>query len=215
MTTPNGTVQHHVIELWRQRLAGVLEGLEARRRATPHFYAKVFLFFVALNIACYWLAMATAFPNVMFGPEAWHYFKVQFPVGLLGAVFDSLSLFVTIYMVRRALASRSTISYVAHLSVDLAIAALATLWVLFVFSISGWLVSLATIAPEALSDRNAVYQERLVRALQDPTGQEELRNIYFGLLMGMSAMLPTLTHVYLSLRAVGDSITRALPRVRN
>lgn len=201
-----------MIELWRTRLARVLRGLEERRRTTRFFYAKVFLFFVALNIACYWLAMVTAFPDVTFGPEAWHYFKVQFPVGLLGALFDSLSLFVTVSMVRRALASRSTTSYVAHLSVDLAIAALATLWVLFVFSVSGWLVGLATMAPEALSDRNAAYQERLVRALQDPTGQEELRNIYFGLLMGLSAMLPTLTHVYLSLRAVSESVSTVRSR---
>ncbi len=198
-----------IVLLWRQRLAHLLESLEARKRRTAFFYPKVFLFFVALNIACYWLAMVTAFPDITFGPEGWHYFRVQFPVGLLGATFDSLSLFVTIHMVRRALASTTTTSYVAHLSVDLFVAFAATMWVLFVFSASGWLVSLVSLAPESLSHRNAAYQERLINALQDPTGREEAKNIYFGVLMGLSAMLPTLTHVYLSLRAAGEALRPA------
>lgn len=201
-----------IVDLWRRRLANLLAGVEARRRRTRHFYAKVLLFFVALNIACYWLAMLTAFPEYAFGPEAGHYFWVQFPVGVLGALFDGLSLFVTVYMVRRALAATSTASYVGHLSIDLLIALLATLWVLFVFSVSGWLVGLVTTPQEALSLRNAAYQDRLVQALRDPTGREEARNIYFGLLMGLSAMLPTLTHLYMSVRAASEGIqTRLLP----
>ena len=201
-----------IVQLWRQRLSRLLASLETRRQRTRHFYAKVFLFFVALNIACYWLAMLTAFPEYTFGPEAGHYFRVQFPVGILGALFDSLSLFVTVYMVRRALAATSSASYVGHLSVDLLIACLATMWVLFVFSVSGWLVGLVTTPQEALSLRNAAYQDRLVQALRDPTGREEARNIYFGLLMGLSAMLPTLTHLYMSLRAVSEGIqARLLP----
>lgn len=197
--------------LWRQRLEALLNALQERKRRTPHFYAKLFLFFVGLNIACYWIAMLTAFPEVTFGPRRVHYFWVQFPVGILGAVFDSLSLFVTVYMVRRALASASNTSYVAHLSVDAGIAVLATFWVLFVFSASGWMISLVGSQPESLLARNAAYQDRLVQALQDPTGQEELRNIYFGILMGLSAALPTLTHVYCSLRAAASTIRGAIP----
>ena len=65
--------------------------------------------------------------------EASHYIKLQIPVGLLGALFDSLSFFVTIWIIRRALASTKSIEYMFHLSLDFIIAILATLWVLFVF----------------------------------------------------------------------------------
>lgn len=197
--------------LWRQRLAELLEALQERKRQTRYFYAKLFLFFVALNAACYWVAMLTAFPEVTFGPRRVHYFWVQIPVGFLGAVFDSLSLIVTVIMVRRALASTSNTSYVAHLSVDIGIAVLATFWVLFVFSASGWMISLFGPQPESLLARNAAYQGRLVQALQDPMGQEELRNIYFGIIMGLSAAIPTLTHVYCSLRAAASSVRGLLP----
>lgn len=198
-----------VMPLWRSRLSNLVAKLEERKRRTPFFYLRVFLFFIALNVICYWIAMVSAFPDVAFGPEREHYFWVQIPVGVLGAMFDGLSLFVTLYMVRRALTTTSNVSYVAHLSVDIAIAALATLWVLFVFSFSGWLVSMITANPESLAARGGAYQDRLVRALQDPTGQEELRNIYFGVLMGLSAMLPTLTHLYLSVHTVGTVARRS------
>lgn len=201
--------KRNVMELWRARLAALLGNLEDRRNRTKYFYAKLFLFFVGLNVLCYWIAMVTAFPEVAFGPERVHYFWVQVPVGLLGAVFDSLSLFVTLYMVRRALTRTSNLSYATHLSVDGVVAGLATLWVLFVFSVSGWLVSVVGMAPESLAERGSVYQDRLVRALQDPTGRDELKNIYFGIVMGLSAMIPTLTHLYLSLRSVGSVARRS------
>ena len=202
-----------IVVLWRSRLEALLATLERKKANTSFFYEKVFGFFVALNISCYWIAMVTAFPEVAFGPERAHYFCVQFPVGILGAFFDSLSLFVTIYMVRRALSASSSASYVGHLSVDLGIAALATFWVLFVFSVSGWIVGVLGTAPESLLARNAAYQDRLARALQDPTGREEIRNIYFGVLMGLSAMLPTLTHLYLAIRAAGTVARRSVAPV--
>lgn len=184
----------------------MLNALWERKSQTRHFAAKLFLFFIGLNVACYWVAMLTAFPEVAFGPRRVHYFWMQFPVGILGAVFDSLSLIVTVFMVRCALASTSNSSYVMHLSIDIGIAVLATFWVLFVFSASGWMISLLGAQPESLLVRNAAYQDRLVQALQDPTGQEELRNIYFGILMGLSAALPTLTHVYCSIHAAASTI---------
>jgi len=202
-----------IVVLWRSRLETLLANLERKKANTGFFYEKVFGFFVALNISCYWIAMVTAFPEVAFGPERAHYFMVQFPVGILGAFFDSLSLFVTIYMVRRALSASSSASYVGHLSVDLGIAALATFWVLFVFSVSGWIVGVVGTAPESLLARNTAYQDRLARALQDPTGREEIRNIYFGVLMGLSAMLPTLTHLYLAIHAAGTVARRSVAPV--
>ena len=194
-----------IVVLWRSRLEALLATLERKKANTGFFYEKIFGFFVALNISCYWIAMVTAFPEVAFGPERAHYFWVQFPVGILGAFFDSLSLFVTIYMVRRALSASSSTSYVGHLSVDLGIAALATFWVLFVFSVSGWIIGVLGTALESLLARNTAYQ--------DPMGREENRNVYFGVLMGLSAMLPSLTHLYLAIRAAGTVARRSVAPV--
>ena len=138
--------------------------------------------------------------NAFFGDETWFYFKVQVPVGLLGALFDSLSFFVTVYIIRRALQSNSTANFVGHLSLDLVIAVLATFWVVFVFSVSGWLVSFTEPVKEVLSERNAVYRERVMNAVKQPT--HNLRNIYFGLVMGISAMIPTCIHITMALRSL-------------
>lgn len=144
--------------------------------------------------------MVTAYPELMQGEAGSYYFKVQFPVGVLGALFDSLSFFITIVIIRRALLSRNNTEYVAHLSLDFVIAVIATFWILFVFSFSGWIIiNFFESANRALSSRNAVYERMLVAAVSDPT--ENLRNIYFGLLMGISAMIPTTIHVVLFMRA--------------
>ena len=104
------------------------------------FFPTLFVFFVLLNIGCYWLALLTAFPELVQGNAVYHYFKIQFPVAFLGAVFDSFSFFVTILIVRHALRTRNNFVYTAHLSIDLLIAIIAAMWVLFVFSLSGWVV---------------------------------------------------------------------------
>jgi hypothetical protein len=63
--------------------------------STRYFLPKTFLFFVALNLACFWWALLTAYPNLMSGPGADEYILMGFPVAVLGALFDSLSLLVT------------------------------------------------------------------------------------------------------------------------
>jgi hypothetical protein len=104
------------------------------------FFPTMFVFFFLLNIGCYWLALFTAFPELVQGDAVYHYFKIQFPVAFFGAVFDVFSFFVTIFIVRHALRTRNNLVYTAHLSIDLFIAILAAMWVLFVFSLSGWIV---------------------------------------------------------------------------
>ena len=84
------------------------------------------------------------------------------------------------------------------------IAIVATFWVLFVFSISGWLVSFIPIKSEiakheSLEDRNKAYADRAFAAIKNPTGKEEMRNIYFGIIMGFSAMIPTCVHIFSAL----------------
>lgn len=197
------------IAIWKQSLARLLALYERHRHPLPRLFGLLFLAFVLINLACFWWGMFTAFPDSTRGAAGAHYFKVQFPVGFLGAVFDSLSFFVTIYIIRRALRSRSTLSYVVHLSVDLVIAILATWWVLFVFTISGWIISFFGAQPQLLSHRSALYEDRALAALQNPVAS--VRNIYFGLVMGASAMIPTAIHIYLSLRAFFLARNRSAP----
>ena len=194
-----------VFEAWKDSLSRVLQYYDTNRGSLLTFFPKLFLFFVLVNILFYWWAMFTAFPQLTVGGAGIHYFKVQFPVGFLGALFDSLSFFVTIYIIRRALRSRSPVEYVSHLSVDLFIAILATFWVVFVFSFSGWLISLVDAAPQSLTARNDRYEQMVVDAVARPT--QNLRNIYFGLIMGISALIPTLTHVFMFLRASFCNVT--------
>ena len=57
------------------------------------------------------------------------------------------------------------------------------------------MISLWDTAPEELVDRGTKYTNRAIQAIQDPTGRENAKNIYFGLIMGVSAALPTFLHL--------------------
>ena len=192
-------------DLWREDLGQILRKFQTWRLNTKFYFLKVFIFFVFINGISYWFAIATAYPEIFSGNELEHYIKVQIPVALLGALFDSLSLYVTLIVVRRALLSRSNISYISHLSIDVLIAIAATFWVLFVFSISGWIVSFIpnvskeVIKSESLVERKEVYTDRAVAAINNPTGEEEMKNIYFGIVMGFSAIIPTSVHLFCSI----------------
>lgn len=184
----------------------ILDIYERKRGSIRIFFPILFGFFIFLNVACYWLAIYTAFPYYMMTHEASHYVKLQIPVGIFGALFDSLSFFATIWIIRRALASNKTSEYVFHLSLDLIIAVLATFWVLFVFTFGGWMISLWETAPEQLAERGTKYTNRAIQAIQDPTGRENAKNIYFGLIMGISAALPTCMHLGLFFTSVLQKI---------
>ena len=132
---------NQIVNYWRKDLGKVLLFYEGKRSQGDHFFLYLFLFFISVNIICYWLAMVSAFPSLVFGKTFSYYFKVQLPVGIFGALFDSLSFFITIFIIRKALLTTDTKIYIAHLSIDLAIAILATFWVVFVFIVSGWAVS--------------------------------------------------------------------------
>ncbi len=195
-----------IISQWRDSLHKILDIYERKRGSIRIFFPILFCFFIFLNVACYWLAIYTAFPYYMMTHEASHYVKLQIPVGIFGALFDSLSFFATIWIIRRALASTKTSEYVFHLSLDLIIAVLATLWVLFVFTFGGWMISLWETAPEQLAERGTKYTNRAIQAIQDPTGRENAKNIYFGLIMGISAALPTCMHLGLFFTSVLQKI---------
>jgi hypothetical protein len=201
-----------IVAIWRDSLHTILDRYERKKISTWLFFPLLFVFFIILNIACYWWAIYTAFPYYMQTHEASHYIKLQIPVGFFGALFDSLSFFVTIWIIRRALAARKTSEYVFHLSLDLIIAIVATFWVLFVFTFGGWLISIWENAPEQLTSRGAKYTNRAVQAIQDPMGRENAKNIYFGVIMGVSAALPTFFHILLFLSSLLSKIKKSFQK---
>ena len=201
-----------IVAIWRNSLHTILDRYERKKISTWLFFPLLFVFFIILNIACYWWAIYTAFPYYMQTHEASHYIKLQIPVGFFGALFDSLSFFVTIWIIRRALAARKTSEYVFHLSLDLIIAIVATFWVLFVFTFGGWLISIWENAPEQLTSRGAKYTNRAVQAIQDPMGRENAKNIYFGVIMGVSAALPTFFHILLFLSSLLSKIKKSFQK---
>ena len=172
------------------------------------FHPLLFIFFIILNVSCYWWAIYTAFPHYMLTHEASHYVKLQIPVGFLGALFDSLSFFVTIWIIKRALVSQKTYEYIFHLSLDLVIALFATMWVLFVFTVGGWIISLWENAPEVLSLRERNIQTVQYRQFKIQQ-VENIKNIYFGIIMGVSAALPTSLHIFMFFYSVFKKTAKA------
>jgi hypothetical protein len=207
--------QSTIFSYWRKSLLHLYTWFESLRCRTRYFYIKAFAVFVVLNLTCFWWAFLTAYPNLLFSDKAEEYVLIGFPVAIFGAVFDSLSLLVTLYIVRRAIASNSNLNFFGYLSIDLLIAVLATFWVLFVFIVSGWLVDLVLTQSETLTDRRHLYQGRLISVIQDPFGHESIRNIYFGIIMGASALIPTLLHIFLACRSMLRSGMNFLKLARN
>jgi hypothetical protein len=194
------SIQENIIGYWKKDLEKILK-LYNRRPAPIYFIPILFFFFIIVNISCYWLAMYTAFPELIFGPPRHYYFKVQFPVGILGACFDTASFFITIWIVKRAIKIQKISQFYSHLSIDLVIAILATFWVLFVFTFSSWAIRYIepTVFVYDISQRQEIYEQRVISAIAEPG--KNIRNIYFGLLMGISAMLPTLTHIFYAIKS--------------
>ena len=75
--------------LWKTILPKINENLENRKSQIEHLFIYLFMFFIIINISCYWFAMITAFPYLVLGSTFNYYFKIQFPVGFLGALFDT------------------------------------------------------------------------------------------------------------------------------
>ena len=203
---------NEIFSFWRKNLQKILFIYKEKKEQTEHFFLYLFIFFIIINITCYWFAMVSAFPNLVFGSTFNYYFKVQFPVGILGALFDSLSFFVTIYIVKRALLSNDNKIYIAHLSIDLIIATIATFWVLFVFIVSGWIVSyIETINQPVevikyydhetnINKRTDKYLNTVNDAIKNPSNN--IQNIYFGIIMGLTAMIPTIIHFTMFINSI-------------
>ena len=203
-----------VVSRWKISLTYLLEYYTNKRKVMKMFFLKLFVFFVFINFACYWLAMFTAFPELCKGYTGYHYLKVSIPVGFLGALFDSLSFFVTIYIVKRALTKTRPWDYMGHLSIDLLIAILATFWVVFVFNVSGWFIHLFDdFQEQAFVERQTRYEAMVLDALEKPA--DNWRNIYFGLLMGLSAGLPTFIHLVLFAKSILSTLKSRPKHLQN
>ena len=202
-----------IFQEWQKTLSSVHSFYLSKRASTKQFYLWLFIFFVIINDLSYWWAMITALPHLVFDPNEFpQYFKVQFPVAFMGALFDSLSFFITIYIVEKALKSRSMFAFIGNLSIDLVIAVLATFWVVFVFMFSSWLVRL-TMPEEitTLAARQEIYGRRLVDAINNPFAN--LRNIYFGIVIGISSLIPTLIHIFMACKSVSSSLVKSCQKI--
>ena len=75
-----------IVFLWRKDLKRILLFYEKKRSEIDYFFLYLVFFFIFINVACYWFAMVSAFPYLVFGKTFGYYFKIQFPVGILGAL---------------------------------------------------------------------------------------------------------------------------------
>lgn len=208
-------ISSSVFRHWRYSLLNFVTWFEVLRKTTRNFYLKAFSAFILLNFSCYWWAIFTAYPRLIFSVEAQEIIIMGFPVALFGGAFDSLSLLVTILIVKRALKSKNNSSYVLYLGIDLLIAIVASFWVLFVFIVSGWMVSYVLAIPETIGSRVWLYEERVASAISNPFNSGNLRNIYFGIIMGASASLATLLHIFLACQSFLRSVSMMLGLMRS
>ena len=103
------------INVWRLDLNRLIRYYGNKKSQIEHLFIYLFVFFIIINISCYWFAMITAFPDLVFGSTLNYYFKIQFPVGLLGALFDFFSFFITIYIIQKALKTTIFMHYLSNL----------------------------------------------------------------------------------------------------
>jgi hypothetical protein len=173
-----------------------------RVREDPNFTPKAFVVFFLINLACFYWALLTAYPERLHGMKAVEYTMTGIPVSLLGAVFDIVTLGIIIWAVNRALATRNNLVFLAYLSVDFIIAVVATLWVVFAFYVSGWLVAQVLPINDSFAQRTELYHDRVAGVFLHPLAAESLKNVYFGLILSGSSMLPSIAHVVIAVGAL-------------
>ena len=124
---------------WQHELAFALDYYQAYRDRNRCFFCTLLIFFFLVNTFCYWLAIMVSFPELI-AEQPVRMIKIQQPVALLGGLFDSLSFFITVWLIQHAITMKTGFKFIGILSVDLIIAAIATAWVLLVVMFSSWLI---------------------------------------------------------------------------
>ena len=83
---------------------------------------------------------------------------------------------------------------------------------IFVFVVSGWIVSFIETFNQTIEiiehydhetniyQRAEEYRDKVNDAIQNPT--KNVRNIYFGIIMGLSAIIPTLIHLSMFCKSI-------------
>ncbi|MGJ8631217.1 MAG: hypothetical protein ACSHWT_09250 [Glaciecola sp.] len=183
---------------WKNNLDHLYCLFQHKKENTDHFLFKLFVIFFILNFICFWFALSTAFPQYLSGDKSTEYMLMSIPVGIMGATFDTISMFITLWLIKCAIRTSNTFNFLAYISIDFFIALLATFWILFAFVASGWIVNLIIDNPETFNQRSALYEGRIEQIFEHPLYISSLKNIYFGLLMGASAFIPTLIHIYMA-----------------
>jgi hypothetical protein len=95
------------MECWRKSLETLVLLYEIYRLLQRYFWVQIGCFFIVLTLFCYWLANSTLFTLLLVSPKTYEYFLLQVLVGILGATFDTISLFITIWIARNTLNSKS------------------------------------------------------------------------------------------------------------
>jgi len=179
--------------IWKAALERVLEKFTSLR-STPFFGLKIILFFIFLNMCSFWVAMSTTIPQqISYFPK--FYFFLSLPLSLFGMIFDIISLGITIFLIKKAISTNGKITFLFHIIADIIIAVFTTFWVVYTFSISAWMAHQLysdSNYPFYLIDKFLNYQSLLTKAWDDPLSN--LRNIYIGLLLGISSAIPTFIH---------------------
>lgn len=165
---------NQIFLIWRNSLQKLLSFYDGLRWRPGKIFGFLFFFFILVNLSCYWLGISLAFPEYLQESKIYYYIKLQFPVVFLGAVFDSLSFYVTIFIIRKALASKSNKIYVSYLSIDLLIAAAATAWILMVFYVSGWIIGHLDAQLKPANVQSPIEREEIIIPI---TAQNEPRTL--------------------------------------
>lgn len=137
-------------------------------------------------------------------------------VGLLGAVFDLLSLAVTLYLLNKASLAKNAGALVEHLGIDVVIAAVSCLWAYAIFDI------VLRLYYEQLVPFWAAYTDDQPEQYLRPTMWDTLQvseQLWYGVIwLGISVSLPTLIYLaallpVLALRIIPRAVQRGLSRV--
>jgi hypothetical protein len=191
-----------MLDDWKIFLEKTLNWFSEKNEKTNYFHFKLAMFFIIVNFTFFWIGLYTTYPHLLESRKAIEYQLMSIPVSLMGATFDFLSLYITIWIAKFAVKSGKTSTYFKMIFIDLAIAILATFWILFAFISSGWIVNIILENPETFNQRTELYERRLDKIFNNPLNSDNIKNLYFGILIGCSAFFPTLIHLSMAFTSI-------------
>lgn len=204
-----------MLKQWIVYLKKILKVIDQKKKNKIRFTIIIITFFFVLNFICYWIGLYIVFNELLYTKKAIEYKYMSIPVASMGALFDYASLWITIKLARIAVKSKRNRVYILVISIDIITAILATFWILFAFISAGWIINLVLDNPETFNQRTELYEKRLDKLISDPFHPYSLKNLYFGILIGASAFLPTIIHLTLALISITSWLTVKLKATTN